>query len=62
MHLPNMKEAKVRGKHQVEYLNNENLLSHQFQGKKYFIRTYGCQMNVHDSEEICAAVENLGFE
>jgi len=62
MHLPNMKEAKVRGKHPVEYLNNENLLSHQFQGKKYFIRTYGCQMNVHDSEEICAAVENLGFE
>ena len=32
-----------------------------FQNKKYFLRTYGCQMNVHDSEEIKAILENLGF-
>lgn len=30
--------------------------------KKYFIRTYGCQMNVHDSEEIKGILENLGFK
>lgn len=61
MNLPNMKDAKVRGQKKIEYLFQEPLVTNQFQGKKYFIRTYGCQMNVHDSEEICAIVENLGF-
>lgn len=32
-----------------------------FKGKKYFLRTYGCQMNVHDSEEIRYYLEALGF-
>lgn len=62
MNLPNMKSAKIRGEKNVEYRNQENLFSTQFEGKKYFIRTYGCQMNVHDSEEICFIVENLGFQ
>ncbi|MCI8574864.1 MAG: tRNA (N6-isopentenyl adenosine(37)-C2)-methylthiotransferase MiaB [Bacilli bacterium] len=61
MNLPNMLDAKVRGKSKVQYLENESFVSKEFQGKKYFIRTYGCQMNVHDSEEIVAVVENLGF-
>jgi tRNA-2-methylthio-N6-dimethylallyladenosine synthase len=61
MNLPNMLDAKVRGKSKVEYLESKPLVSNQFQGKKYFLRTYGCQMNVHDSEEIVAIVENLGF-
>lgn len=29
---------------------------------KYFIVTYGCQMNVHDSEKIAGILENLGYE
>lgn len=29
---------------------------------KYFIRTYGCQMNVHDSERIAGMLETLGYE
>ena len=29
--------------------------------KKYFVKTYGCQMNVHDSENICAILEDLGY-
>lgn len=62
MNLPNMKSAKIRGEKNVEYRNQENLFSTQFERKKYFIRTYGCQMNVHDSEEICFIVENLGFQ
>ena len=61
MNLPNMLDAKVRGKSKVQYIQQEPLISNCFQGKKYFIRTYGCQMNVHDSEEIVAIVENLGF-
>ncbi len=30
--------------------------------KKYFIITYGCQMNTHESEKIAGALDDLGFE
>ena len=33
-----------------------------YDGKKYFLRTYGCQMNVHDSEEIKYYLEALGYK
>ena len=33
-----------------------------YKGKKYFLITYGCQMNVHDSEEIKYYLEALGYE
>ena len=57
-----MKEAKVRSKKNSEviYLEQEKK-SNLYAGKKYFLRTYGCQMNVHDSEEIKAILENLGY-
>jgi len=29
---------------------------------KYFIRTYGCQMNVHDSERMAGMMDSLGYE
>lgn len=29
---------------------------------KYFINTYGCQMNVHDSEKIAGILEELNYE
>ena len=29
---------------------------------KYFIVTYGCQMNVHESEKIAGILENLGYQ
>ena len=62
MELPNLREAKKRTKKEVKhiYLNqkyDENL----FKGQKYFLRTYGCQMNVHDGEEIAARLESLGY-
>lgn len=62
MMLPDMKEAKLRTKDAVEviYLDKQGK-SELYQGKKYFLRTYGCQMNVHDSEEIKAILENLGY-
>lgn len=31
-------------------------------GKKYWINTFGCQMNEHDSEVIAALIENLGYD
>jgi tRNA-2-methylthio-N6-dimethylallyladenosine synthase len=29
---------------------------------KYFITTFGCQMNIHDSEKIAGMLESLGYE
>lgn len=29
---------------------------------RYFIQTYGCQMNVHDSERMAGMLESLGFD
>ena len=62
MNLPDMIEAKKRTKDKVkyEYYNIDNI--DMFSGKKYFIRTYGCQMNVHDSEEIKALLESVGYK
>ena len=61
MHLPNMKEAKIRTKGKPNIIQASNLKSDKFNGKKFYIRTYGCQMNVHDSEEIKGILCNLGF-
>lgn len=30
--------------------------------KKYHIKTYGCQMNEHDSEKLASTVESMGYE
>lgn len=49
---------KVNVKEEKLNLNIKSL----YKGKKYFLRTYGCQMNVHDSEEIKYYLEALGYE
>ena len=62
MNLPNITEARKRTKEEVNYIElNQNYDSNMFKGQKYFLRTYGCQMNVHDGEEIKARLESLGF-
>ena len=60
MNLPNKDEAKKRNKSKVEYIYQDNYIGNELINKKYFIKTYGCQMNVHDSEELSAYLENLG--
>ena len=62
MNIPDMNHEKSRNKEHVEFIYNNPIISDKYNGKKYFIRTYGCQMNVHDSEEISALLENLGYE
>lgn len=63
MQLPNLKEARKRTKDNVDIIYlDENVDSSMFEGKKYFVKTYGCQMNVHDGEEIQARLESLGFK
>ena len=61
MNLPNLNEARKRTDKEVLYLENDNNIKNIFEGKKYFLKTYGCQMNVHDSEEIRKYLELLGF-
>ena len=29
---------------------------------KYYIETYGCQMNAHDSEKLAGILEGLGYQ
>lgn len=62
---PNYKEAKKRTKEEVKILRKEYLVPDDMKklglNKKYFIKTYGCQMNEHDSEMISAILEDMGY-
>ena len=61
MNLPDLKKAKIRTANPVEYQNISMVSSDLFLGKKYFLRTYGCQMNEHDGEQIKAILEHFGM-
>ena len=63
MQLPDYKEARKRNKTAVEkeyYEINDNLINIGL-NKTYHVKTYGCQMNEHDTENIKAMLEQLGF-
>ena len=62
MKKPDMKEAKKRKNEQVNYVKYNKSFDMFGNGKKYFVRTYGCQMNEHDSEKICGMLESVGFK
>lgn len=61
MRLPDYNEAKSRRPVSIKYLDVNENFDKVYQGKKYFLRTYGCQMNVHDSEQIRSYLEQLGM-
>jgi tRNA-2-methylthio-N6-dimethylallyladenosine synthase len=61
MQMPNMEEAKIRNKAKVNYIYENREFNPLFKNKKYYLKTYGCQMNVHDSEEIKSLLESLGY-
>ncbi|MBQ2946624.1 MAG: tRNA (N6-isopentenyl adenosine(37)-C2)-methylthiotransferase MiaB [Bacilli bacterium] len=66
MSLPNLKEAKIRTNKEIKIIRDEYKVPENMKtigkNKKYFLKTYGCQMNVHDSENIKAILEDMSFE
>ena len=63
MQLPDYKEAKKRNvsKIEKEYYTFSEEAANIGLNKKYYIKTYGCQMNEHDTENIKAMLEQIGF-
>ncbi|CAM3707106.1 tRNA (N6-isopentenyl adenosine(37)-C2)-methylthiotransferase MiaB [Mesobacillus zeae] len=62
---PSLKEAKKRGKEEVSYHQDFDI-QEEFRGmgtgRKFYIRTYGCQMNEHDTEVMAGIFMGLGYE
>ena len=59
---PSLEQAGNREKIEIKYKKLNLDIKPIYEGKKYFLRTYGCQMNVHDSEEIKFYLEKLGYK
>ena len=61
---PNINDARKRGREDVEVHRDfaiQQGVKNIGLGKKYFIQTYGCQMNEHDSEAMQGIAEELGY-
>lgn len=62
---PSLKEAKIRTRKEVLTKTNEYIVKHDLKSlgkdKTYYVKTYGCQMNEHDSENMKAILEDMGF-
>ena len=65
MNLPNLNDARIRTKNKVEIKRDDYIIPDSIKNiginKKYCIYTYGCQMNVHDSENISAIMEDMKY-
>ncbi|WP_458413828.1 tRNA (N6-isopentenyl adenosine(37)-C2)-methylthiotransferase MiaB [Schinkia sp. CFF1] len=62
---PSLKDAKQRGKEDVKVHRGYDIPA-DMEGigkdKKFYIRTYGCQMNEHDTEVMAGILSEMGFE
>ena len=65
MNMPDLNEARKRTKDKVNILYGEYKVPESVKnigkGKSYTLLTYGCQMNVHDSENIAGIMEDMGY-
>ena len=65
MNLPNIKDARHRSKDKVHVYYDKYNVPENIEGigkeKTYALLTYGCQMNVHDSENISGIMEELMY-
>ncbi len=64
MKLPDYKEARTRDirEYKTVEFKFDNKIKNKYKGMKFHLKTYGCQMNEHDSENIKALLVSLGFE
>ena len=61
---PSINDARKRGRENTKVHRDfaiEESMNNVGYGKKYLIKTYGCQMNEHDSEAIQGIAEELGY-
>ncbi|MCG6197398.1 tRNA (N6-isopentenyl adenosine(37)-C2)-methylthiotransferase MiaB, partial [Anoxybacillus sp. LAT_38] len=61
---PSLKDAKKRGKEEVQVHYDFAIpddMKGIGKGKRYYVRTYGCQMNEHDSETIAGILQQMGY-
>ncbi|MEE3343839.1 MAG: tRNA (N6-isopentenyl adenosine(37)-C2)-methylthiotransferase MiaB [Bacilli bacterium] len=66
MNLPNLEKARIRKKETTIINRDDYIVPKEVKnigkGKTYHILTYGCQMNVHDSENIAAIMEDMKYK
>ena len=62
---PDLDKARSRVRQEIPVVRDEIVVPERLlqyaQGKKYFIRTYGCQANVRDEENMRGLLELSGF-
>lgn len=62
---PNMRDAQRRKRKETDVHYDFEIpedMDQAGKGKKYLIRTYGCQMNEHDTEVMAGIFEEMGYE
>ena len=63
MQIPNYEQARKRSKKEVVIRSYEFNTTYKNLGinKKFYLKTYGCQMNEHDSENIKGMLQEMSF-
>ena len=63
MKLPDFIEARTRDKRDYKTINFDldTTIKNKYKGMTFHVKTYGCQMNEHDSENIKALLTTIGF-
>ena len=63
MKLPDFIEARTRDKRDYKTVKFkvDDSIKNKYKGMTFHVKTYGCQMNEHDSENIKALLTTIGF-